>query len=943
MSNQPPIPSCAACGLFRTCHTPNIPGRGATPAEIVFVGEMPAREDDEIGEVYRGLPGQLLSLSLEAAGIPESVVWRTYALRCRAPEGKLTSPAKRTKLCSPFLLAELQAAKPKVIALLGSTAIHAVHGPGKVEHLHARLYERDGVTIVPMYSPSAVLYDESKKKDWEWDVAALRRAWVYGWQPAAPVDVVVPRTAREVEVLVQEAIARGYTAIDYETNFKRPWAVPEPRLGTFGFSLGPRRAAVVPVEHKDHVWSSSQLDDVLRALAGLLRSPWVRRIAHNAKYETLVSRVLLGIDPVFHGDTMLAHSIVRPGARHGLDFLAWEFTDLGGYSEEFESVDLPPTPHGQEPEFPGDDDALAEEEDADDPLDISRYSEGHGGQYLEVPLGRLAWYNGRDCVVTEQSDVAMDGMLTDAQKANVLPVVLDLMPVLSGMEQVGKKVDLAVVAELDGVYLQRAADLEVSMRAWPELQKAEQVLAVQRATKDLLETTKRLDEVRAELGEAVKAGDLAVAKRRDRQEDYWLEKARTIGSAIEAGAQEWHQPLNFRSVDQLKVLFFEGFGYPKTGILTKAGNDSVGKDSLMIWAEKHTAPKHFRTFRRVLTIHSGFIKPIPQLISVHGCIHASFNQQVAQTGRLTSTGPNEQNRPRGGTCDALGVPQTKSMYVSRYPGGKQINGDYSQLELRVLAVASKCEAMLTAYRIGQDLHWKTTLGMFVSLPHDGYEVLAAADPAFPVLSADRIGSLPFDLRVELAMALGKLVKEKRTVGKRCNFLTGYGGSGHRLQAVLAEEGLYLSVEECDAYIDLFFSLYPEIRVYMAGVAARAERDGGIAFAPDGRMRPVPEILSLDRGEKASAGRRAGNFAIQWIAAKLGMIALRILQDELTKRRMRTLIVGTVHDSIQLDAPAEEADDARELLRSSMEAAREHPLWVPKGWWDPSVPIVADID
>jgi DNA polymerase-1 len=242
----------------------------------------------------------------------------------------------------------------------------------------------------------------------------------------------------------------------------------------------------------------------------------------------------------------------------------------------------------------------------------------------------------------------------------------------------------------------------------------------------------------------------------------------------------------------------------------------------------------------------------------------------------------------------------------------------------VLASASQDTRLIEAYQRGWDLHAVTTLRFFHDLP-DGCDD-AAYQACLKIAAQDAVQW-----------------KVERSIGKRCNFLTGYGGSGLRLQALLAEQGIYLSEEECDRYVELFFEVYPGVRTYMDGVVMAAKANGGNCLAGDGRVRHLPALLAGSPGDMAEASRQAGNHTIQWPAAKLTMLALIRLEARLQQEQLRTLVVGSIHDSIILDSPAGEQDRARDLLKEEMEAAALDPRWMPRGWLDPRIQILADVE
>lgn len=306
----------------------------------------------------------------------------------------------------------------------------------------------------------------------------------------------------------------------------------------------------------------------------------------------------------------------------------------------------------------------------------------------------------------------------------------------------------------------------------------------------------------------------------------------------------------------------------------------------------------------------------------------------------SSSRPNEQNRPRDDTCKELGVPPIQgTLYTTRWPGGELVKGDYSQLELKLLASESQDEALLECYASGWDLHARTTLG-YADLGVGAFAGLVEAGAA--ACGQELRPGLSFPERVALAEK-GPRWKWCRTQGKRVNFLSGYGGGASVLQAVLAEAGVFLPDEECERLVDGWHRIYPRVAECSARVCAEARGNAGTVIAPDGRKRRLPALIWGDRGEQGHAEREAGNFKIQWMAAKLTMIALLILDEVLRGLGARSLIVGTIHDSIILDSPADEAEDAKVILKECMETAAHDPRWAPAGWVHTSVRITADVD
>jgi len=865
-----------------------IHGRGSDHPAVMFIGRDPGYEEDQIGQVFVGPSGYLLDLGLASYQIAEELVYRTNIVRCRPLGNKLLQEAKRVSCCSAFLLEEITRLQPRILVPLGGVACAALTGKGAIREMHGRALEQDGRIVLPMYHPSAVLHDPSLQPVFDRDFALLRKVLVYGKVDPDPIDDGVLTDIGEVRAVFDEIFRRGYVAFDYETNTLKPWEHPSPRIGLLSLSLGSHRARALPLDPWQSPWESPWTVEQRAELAVLIRrmltDPKLVREAHNAQYEHLMTAWCFGFEMGLTQDSMLAHAQLDENAVHNLDDLAWRFTDLGGYKEKFRD------------ELPDPD------------------------NFLSAPLDRLGWYGCRDVVVTERVGAAVRAQLTPEQLTILRDVQEPLIPVLAGLVRVGKKVDLDAVKWLDAEWTALADGIEVELRAWPEVAAAEQVLAVQRADADAARMMLELRDLQADSEKAKKtARQKAIAWR--------LEEVAAIKARDPAVLEVYREPFNFRSDPQLRVLFLDPacLAYPYTRFTTETGEPSVGKDALVVWGEHDERPRLYRRYRRLRTIHSSFIAPMYEYLakSLDGCVHAGYNQHIARTHRLSSSDPNEQNRPRDDTCAVLGAPPIQdAMYCSRFSGGEVVKADYSQLELRVLAVASVDLALLAAYEKGRDLHATTALGFFDNLRGVvSDEVFAAA--------------------LEKAKQR-EAWKTERGIGKRCNFLTSYGGSAQRLQALLAEQGLFLPLEDCERYVELFFELYPGVRRYMRWVSDQAVAAGGVVVCADGSRRHLPALIHGEPGERAHAEREAGNVTIQWPAAKLTMIALSLLGQLLREEKMESLIVGTIHDSILVDSPAEEAEEVAELVKGAMELAAEDPRWMPAGWWNPRVPVIADV-
>ncbi len=186
---------CTRCPLH-AARTHAVPGEGPAQASILLLGEAPGRDEDASGRPFVGRAGKILDRSLEAAGINRATVFVTNVIKCRPPRNRRPK-AKELVACRPYLLAQLDAVRPKVVVTLGATALHGLLGPGhELKAARRRLLTFGGAQVIATYHPAAVLYNRSLE-------AALRRDLKKAARAARPTRARVlsrpPRDDRETK------------------------------------------------------------------------------------------------------------------------------------------------------------------------------------------------------------------------------------------------------------------------------------------------------------------------------------------------------------------------------------------------------------------------------------------------------------------------------------------------------------------------------------------------------------------------------------------------------------------------------------------------------------------------------------------------------------------------------------------------------------------------
>ena len=167
------IGNCTRCPLHEG-RTQVVHTVGNYNADLMFIGEAPGADEDAKGEPFVGRAGQLLNKIIEAIGMKREEVCIGNINRCRPPGNRQpTLPEAHT--CKPFLLREIAVIRPKVIVVLGNTALHnLLDTKVGITRMRGQFHEYYGVKVMPTFHPAYLLRDPSKKREvWE-DIKKVR-------------------------------------------------------------------------------------------------------------------------------------------------------------------------------------------------------------------------------------------------------------------------------------------------------------------------------------------------------------------------------------------------------------------------------------------------------------------------------------------------------------------------------------------------------------------------------------------------------------------------------------------------------------------------------------------------------------------------------------------------------------------------------------------------
>jgi uracil-DNA glycosylase family 4 len=167
---------CTACRLRAGC-TQVVFGDGVPTARLMCIGEGPGADEDRLGRPFVGKAGQLLDRILEVSGFDRTKnCYIANVVKCRPPNNRVPQPDER-EACWPYLRAQIRLIQPKIVVLLGATALQGVIDPqARITRMRGQWIEREGIWFMPTYHPAALLRDPSRKKDvWEDMKAVIRK------------------------------------------------------------------------------------------------------------------------------------------------------------------------------------------------------------------------------------------------------------------------------------------------------------------------------------------------------------------------------------------------------------------------------------------------------------------------------------------------------------------------------------------------------------------------------------------------------------------------------------------------------------------------------------------------------------------------------------------------------------------------------------------------
>lgn len=355
------------------------------------------------------------------------------------------------------------------------------------------------------------------------------------------------------------------------------------------------------------------------------------------------------------------------------------------------------------------------------------------------------------------------------------------------------------------------------------------------------------------------------------------ERGRVLSERVAEMEQEAYcmagHPFNIGSPSQVGQVLFGELLLDTKVKRTKTGGYSTTEETLEKYRSAHPLVDIILRIRGIRKLLATYINALPALINpTDGKIHTTYNQTGTATGRLSSTNPNLQNIPIR-TDEGREI---RRAFIAD-PGCLLLSADYSQIELRLMADISGDEAMIEAFRDGEDIHRATAAKIY----HE---------------------------------PLSDVSDTQRRNAKTANFGIIYGISAFGLS-----ERLKIPRSEAKQLIEGYFLTYPGVKQYMTDTVDHA-REKGYVTTVMGRRRMLPDINSRNAVVRGYAERNAINAPLQGSAADIIKIAMVRIAREIKSRGLQSKMIMQVHDELVFNVEPEEMPVLQEIVVKEMEGA-----------------------
>lgn len=793
------IRACQRCNAYKNCTKP-VAGSGAVPAQVMFVGQNPGKNEDMQGIPFVGQSGKMLNSLLAGCGILREEVYITNLMKCLTPNN--TAPSLDSiRVCSFWLFLETELVNPQVIVLMGAPAIHSILGQdsGSVEHLHGRPVMKDGRIYLPCYHPAAALYETSQLRQLYDDFTVLK-----GLVQGRPVsDFIIEdqfpnpdyreiTSKAELSDLYDLITDKELVASDVETvnshskteSTDKLWSVQLSVQYGQAFFIGgdlaqqfryPEKAKVI-----DHFW----LNDT-------------QFISHDCFCDTMVMAYLLQKP---QGLKELATRLLGVQMQSYSDLVSAGSRDKAITYLQLASLTVWPDPELITEIF-WDNKAGKIIEKSKKPQHINRKIKRILDDCEKNPAVDLfaRWHTG----ITQQERSAVEAVLgrmpentiADVEHAKAVTYACRDASVTMGVYQ---KM-LPEIQELGIEYLMREIDLPIL----PLVQ-------------SMMDT-----------GFAVKPEHFKALS---------IQCSAKMAELADGMSKMVGHPFNPSSSDQVAKVVYQELGFKPTKLTP---TKRISTDDAELKKVKHPVIKDIISYRGLQKIKGTYADNLVNMAVPDSTgqmrIHTTLKTTRVETGRLSSANPNLQNQP---TRTKEGKEIRKGFIAP--PGFILAECDLGQIEMRTVAHLSQCKGLIDLFfREGDagDPHTVTASKIFGVPLHE-----AKQDKyRYPTKRAG-FGLIYMIGGAGLSTQINEYISDLEMAGTPVDL----GGTWDEFR--------------CDDFIVEYYKLYPEIKVYQQEQAAFARRHG---YVQDmfGRIRYIPEVYCPIERVRSAGDRQAGNMPV----------------------------------------------------------------------------------
>ena len=774
------------------------------------------------GEIILRREWHTIRQVLESFDVEWSDVYVTSLLKCFTEfggnySGQTTVP--EFDVCPEiYLKSEIAKHRPRVILAVGDKAMHYFFGDVIIEKSRKMNVEYEGVKVVACETPDVLVradgkVNEQKLRLFSADVMKAVRVHKGLASDKSVYDFTKTQVITTQEELLPhlERIKNiGYVAFDVETSsldFTTGY------ITTIGLSYAHGGAIAMPLYHKDSPLNREEVGAMIDMLnAYVFNNPDVAKCAWNIKFDM----------------KMMWRAGFRIRGRLLDGMLMCFLLEENNFSYKLEDI----SKHYY-PEVEG------------YKIDVKEY-----GGWENVPLELLYIYNGMDADVTLRLCNYFEGKLQEFPPLyrNSRSINAPACYTLAEAEYEGLYVNKAVLDMNYETLMSKIDSMKTSMANHKVVYRYYLARVEERKLAEIETRTKKI--------EASLAKD---STKNGHHRARWEDEVRKI----KAGEISYEVEVNFSSPQQMAEIFYthpKGFKFKPLKFRGEVSY-STDEETIKSLTDKTGFLDMLLAYRGLSKLASTYLNGVREVLDNEGRVHPTFNLNGTKTGRLSATNPNTQNMPRASDPNSGLI---KVMFEVPSPDYTLVQVDFSQMELRLAALASGDATMIEAYANKVDLHAFT------------YQNVADISPdTWALMSKEER-------------------KAGRQIGKPTNFGLIYGMAWMAFKDLAKNQyGIILTDDEAQNIHSKFFALYPGLVQWHIDSIQKA-RENGYVETFFGRRRRLYDIHSDNNTRRSEAERQAINSPIQGTGAEYTIFCANILRLRLPKS---VIFVNTVHDSL----------------------------------------------